>query len=488
MKFSVYENLPYPIFIADSSGRLRYVNGAWRESLKVGCGELWTTPFDDLRETDIRHAWKRCCEAEEPLTNSARVGSGSENHWYHIYCQVIGRDDAGEDASETMVLGSLQDITEQTLATAETHAILDTAVDAIAVIDQNGIINSFNQAAVEMFGYLTEEIIGQPVTILMPEPYRSRHEMFVSRYLATNDKKIIGIGREMEAIDKAGKQFPIYLAVSEIRLQGQRRFTGTIRNLTEQYAARQTLAEQRARIAHVDRLSSMGEMTASIAHEINQPLTAISLYAQAGIKLIERGNAERGNTELDKLHSALEKLSTQSLRAGAVIERIQRFARAQELQREVMDVNQLVIDLIKLAESDARLHDIELVLDLGEALPNRLVDPIQIQQIALNLIRNAIDAMNEIHCVNGRRIVIRTTLEPRDLVAVSVSDQGPGVAEEQADLIFTPFYTTKKDGMGMGLAICRSIIAEHGGTLDFYNNNDVGSTFVFKLPEVSTHE
>jgi len=230
-------------------------------------------------------------------------------------------------------------------------------------------------------------------------------------------------------------------------------------------------------------LSNMGEMTASIAHEINQPLTAISMYAQASIKLIERGN-----TDLEKLQSALDKLNTQSLRAGAVIERIQRFARAQESQREMMDVNELVIDLVKLTESDARLHDIELALELGEALPTRFGDPIQIQQVALNLIRNAIDAMNEIHCANGSSITIRTRLAPQDLVVVSVSDLGPGVAEEQRDLVFTPFHTTKKDGMGMGLSICRSIITEHGGTLDFYNNDDAGATFFFNLPEVSTDE
>ncbi len=126
--------------------------------------------------------------------------------------------------------------------------------------------------------------------------------------------------------------------------------------------------------------------------------------------------------------------------------------------------------------------------ELGEALPTRFGDPIQIQQVALNLIRNAIDAMNEINCANGRRITIRTRLDPQDLVVVSVSDLGPGVAEEQTELVFTPFHTTKKDGMGLGLSICRSIIAEHGGSMGFHNNDDAGATFFFSLPEVSTDE
>lgn len=479
MKFTAYDNLPCPIFIADPNGRLTYVNHAWREYLGSESGELWTKPFDDVQQTDLRHAWKNCCEADESFTITSKVSSASGIRWYDIQCQAIDRDEAGEMG----VLGTLQDVTAQTLVTAATLAILDTAVDAIIIIDQDGIIDTFNQAAVEMFGYQTDEIIGQSVTKLMPEPHRSQHEVYIERYLATGNKKIIGIGRELEAVDKAGNKIPIHLAVSEIDIEGQRRFTGIIRDLSEQRADREALAEHRQRLAHVDRLSSMGEMTASIAHEINQPLTAISMYAQAGIKLIERGN-----TDLEKLQSALDKLNTQSLRAGAVIERIQRFARAQESQREIMDVNELVIDLVKLTESDAHLHDIELVLDLGEALPTRFGDPIQIQQVALNLIRNAIDAMNEIHCANGRSITIRTRLAPQDLIVVSVSDLGPGVAEEQADLVFTPFHTTKKDGMGMGLSICRSIIAEHGGSIDFYNNDDAGATFFFNLPEVSTDE
>ena len=476
MKFTAYDNLPSPVFITDSDGCLTYINHAWREYLGSGPGESWTKPFDEVHQADLRNAWKGCYEAGEAFTLTAKVSSDSGIRWYDIQCQAIDSHEVGE----TGVLGTLQDVTAQTLITAETLAILDTAVDAIIIINQKGIIDTFNQAAVKMFGYQADEIIGESVTKLMPEPHHSQHEVYVERYVTTGNKKIIGLGRELEAVNKAGDKIPIHLAVSEIDIEGQRRFTGIIRDLSEQRADREALAEHRQRLAHVDRLSSMGEMTASIAHEINQPLTAISMYAQAGIKLIERGS-----TDLQKLQSALDKLNTQSLRAGAVIERIQRFARAQESQREIVDVNELVIDLVKLTESDARLHDIELLLELGEALPTRFGDPIQIQQVALNLIRNAIDAMNEINCVNGRSITICTRLTPQNLIVVSVSDLGPGVTDEQTDLVFAPFHTTKKDGMGMGLSICRSIIAEHGGTINFFNNDVAGATFFFNLPEVS---
>jgi two-component system sensor kinase FixL len=373
-------------------------------------------------------------------------------------------------------------------AADELAAILATTVDAIIVIDDRGLIESFNAAATTIFGYSEAEAIGCPVTMLMDEPHRSAHDQYLQHYLATGDARIIGLGRELDAKHKDGHRIPIYLAVSEVAARGRRRFTGIIRDLTEQHATRAALAEQRERLAHVGRLSSMGEMTASIAHEINQPLTAIAMYAQAGIKMLESGAPN-----MDRLRDALDKLSTQSLRAGAVIERIQRFAKSQESQRELTDINDLLLDLVKLAETDVRLYDMELSLNLMPDLPPVRVDPVQVQQVALNLIRNAIDATVEIDGAYGRRIDLRTcarTTEDSHEILVEVRDQGPGVPAEKAELVFAPFHTTKKTGMGMGLSICRSIITEHGGVLNFRNNGDKmpavpeahGATFFFTLP------
>ncbi len=368
-------------------------------------------------------------------------------------------------------------------AADELAAILATTVDAIIVIDDQGVIESFNNAATNIFGYSTADVLGKNVSILMDAPHRAQHNDYLHNYLTTGEAKIIGLGRELEALHKDGHRIPIYLAVSEVATQGARRFTGIIRDLTEQQATRAALAEQRERLAHVGRLSTMGEMTASIAHEINQPLTAIAMYAQAGIKMIDAGTPN-----LDRLRDALDKLSTQSLRAGAVIERIQRFAKAQESQRALVDVNDLLVDLVKLAETDVRLYDMELTLQLQPSLPPVSADAVQIQQVALNLIRNAIDATVEIGGAHGRRIAIHTQAQ-QDNVVVEVRDEGPGVPQDKADLVFTPFHTTKRDGMGMGLSICRSIITEHGGVLNFRNNAhtisgepEFGATFFFTLP------
>ena len=361
--------------------------------------------------------------------------------------------------------------------------VLDSAVDAIITIDARGIIQSVNRATLAMFGFAKQELVGEPLSMLMPEPYRSQHDGFVERYLETGKAGIIGIGRELIAQAKDGRVFPIYLAISDIAEDGQRHFAGIVRDISDQKAAQAALLEQQERLAHVGRLSTMGEMTASIAHEINQPLTAIAMYAQASLKLLERDDFDK-----EKLITAIDKLNEQSLRAGAVIERIQRFVRNESGQKELANLNTLIRDVEHLAAADARLHGIDLEFDLDPDLPDVFCDPIQIQQVALNLLRNAVDAMDEVGCQHGNTVKVGSGSISNDLVEVTVMDAGTGVAKDQESLVFSAFHTTKASGMGMGLSICRSIIEEHGGKLDFENNDTHGCTFYFQLPIGSSDE
>jgi len=371
------------------------------------------------------------------------------------------------------------------------HVILDAVVDAIITMDTKGIVQIVNQAAVDLFGYPAHELEGQPITTLMPEPYRSQHAGYVDSYLASAQAKIIGVGRELVGQRKDDSIFPIYLAVSEVRSAEGVYFVGIIRDLSEHKVAQEMLLKQKDHLAQVGRLSTMGEMTASIAHEINQPLTAISMYAQACIRLIEKGAPK-----MDTVLEAVRKLNDQSLRAGAIIERVQRFVQNVGGQRDLVDLNTVLLDLRYLAVGDARLHGVELVFDLTQPSPKLLCDPIQIQQVALNLIRNAIDAMFEIDCKYGREIKVVSSVSTKasqKIVEVRVQDCGPGVDEENAAKLFTAFHTTKRDGMGMGLSICRSIVEEHGGELNFCNNaendkNNHGASFYFRIPLGAEHE
>lgn len=354
--------------------------------------------------------------------------------------------------------------------------VLDAVVDAIVAMDDHGTIQYANGATYRMFGYEPGSLVGRDIAELMPEPHRSRHQAYVDNYLDTGLAHIIGIGRELEALAADGRHIPIYLAVSVIRTPEGAHFAGILRDLTQQKQAQAALLEQQERLARVGRLSTMGEMTASIAHEINQPLTAISMYAQACLKLLQSPALDRA-----KLSAALEKLNRQSLRAGAIIERIQRFVRNETGQRELCDLRHLIGDIVQFAQADARLHDMELHFDLAEDLPNVWCDPIQVQQVALNLIRNAIDAMHQIGREHGSRVTVRSR-RVGTWIEVAVEDAGTGVSAEDEPLVFSAFHTTKKDGMGMGLSICRSIINQHGGQLGFFNNPTHGATFYFRLP------
>jgi two-component system sensor kinase FixL len=359
--------------------------------------------------------------------------------------------------------------------------VLDSVVDAILTINDQGIIQFVNRATEKLFHYSAEELIGQPLTILMPEPYASQHQQFVTNFLNTGKAKIIGIGRELTALTREGETFPIYLAVNEIQTGDRSYFAGIIRDLSEQKENQEALLEQRERLAQVGRLSTMGEMTASIAHEINQPLTAIAAYSQACMKLLEKEDYDKS-----RVLDGLRKLNEQSLRAGAVIERIQRFVRHEGSEKKLVDLNELMRDLVHLAAADARLHSVDLHFELQEDLPVVYCDPVQIQQVALNLIRNAIDAMMEVNCVHGADVVVRTQLCDEG-IEVAVIDLGTGVTEDNEALVFSPFHTTKAEGMGMGLSICRSIVRHHGGDLNFVNNAgrgdlEHGCTFYFRLP------
>lgn len=464
MRLPDTDTLPFAVFVAAPDGCIRTTNATFERLLPGRTGQHWPSLFDRIE-----------ARPDGAVDTSRAVATvNGTARYFDLVCRPLVADENDSD----QVLGILLDVTEQTRREAENRAILETVVDAIILMDEDGIVEVFNPSATALFGFAPEQIIGRPVATLMPEPMRSRHDGFVRHYLLTGERRIIGIGRELEARHRDGHLIPIHLAVSEIRLDGRRRFAGIVRDLSEQRASRAALAEQREKLAHVGRLSIMGEMTASIAHEINQPLTAIAMYAQASLKLLARGDVDR-----DKLASALDKLNTQTLRAGAIIERIQRFARAEQTQRLTVDVNGLLTELSKLAEGDARIHDVEIHLDLEERLPAARVDPIQIQQVALNLIRNAIDAMQEVACRHGNCVTIRSRRRGPG-VAVEVSDQGTGVADEQANLLFKPFHTTKKHGMGMGLSICRTIIDEHGGELRHRNNPQHGATFYFVLPAV----
>lgn len=362
---------------------------------------------------------------------------------------------------------------------AEFNALLNAAIDGMIIIDHTGNIELFNAAAETMFGYDAISVIGQNINILMPEPYALEHNGYLQHYMQTSEKRIIGKGREVKARKKSGEIFPIELSVGEVQHSSHKQFVGIIRDISEQVHFRSEAIANRERLAHVSRLTSMGELVAGIAHEINQPLTAITSYSQACRNMLI--NAKSNNiVPSDEITDLLEKITNQALRTGQVISRLRGFVKKRKVIQDTVRLNALIDDTIDLAKVDTRLleHGVRLYLT-KEPEPELIVDSIQVQQVLLNLIHNAIDAMegqiDKPLTITSKWIAERT-------IEVAIIDTGHGVAKASVTALFDPFYTTKDDGMGMGLAISQSIIVAHGGKLKYCDGIPKGSIFSFELP------
>jgi len=364
-------------------------------------------------------------------------------------------------------------------ATPEWKALLDAAVDAIIVIDHAGRIETFNAAAEVIFGFSAEDVLGKNVSLLMPEPYRSQHDDYIRNYLESGDAKIIGIGRDVQGKRRSGTTFPIGLSVGEIPTGSQPKFVGIIQDITERKRSEEEVHQIRERLSQFGRLSTLGEMAAGLAHELNQPLAAIATYTQACQRLIESGKSDD-----DEILAALKKCDVQARRAGDVIRRLRHFVQKRELGRQEVSCKKLIHDLAVLAEVDARNNRIPLTIDVDEGLPNVLVDAVQIQQVILNLIRNGIDAMSTMD-QKDKGISVSVTMLKNGEIEIAVTDHGDGISEEAEKKIFQAFFTTKPTGLGLGLAICQSIVTSHGGVLSFASNPSGGTTFRFSLPVTS---
>jgi two-component system, LuxR family, sensor kinase FixL len=362
------------------------------------------------------------------------------------------------------------------MVAAEFQALLDAAVDAIVVIDERGVIITFNRAAERMFGYAEADVLGKNVSMLMGEPHFSRHDGYIARYVATGEAHIIGKGRDVEAHRSNGEVFPVSLAVGEAVGDGKRRFVGIVRDLSMQRAAEQRTRALELRLAHVGRFNLMGEMAAGIAHEINQPLSAIATYAQAGKRVLQRADVDSA-----MLADICAKIDDQARRAGQVIDNLRRFFRKQEIETQSLDVNRVVDDVMSLIEADARSEGIPVHVRAGSGLPRVRADAVQLQQVLLNLTRNSVDAMRG-GPGKEQGIVISTENGERGGVRITVADHGHGVSPQLGDNIFHPFVTTKRDGLGVGLAISRTIVQSYDGSLTYSDNAAGGSIFSIELP------
>ena len=353
------------------------------------------------------------------------------------------------------------------------RSILDTVPDAMVVIDHNGIVQSFSKAAERLFGYTPTEVHGQNVRILMPSPYRGQHDGYLKRYLTTGERRIIGIGRVVVGLRKDGTTFPMELSVGEVNQNGRRLFTGFIRDLTDRQQTERRLQELQDGLLHVSRLRSMGQMAAALAHELNQPLTATANYLRAALRLLEPPTQN-----LPRARQAVALAAQQTQRSGEIIRRLRAFVARGEVAKRPESMAKVIEEASALALVGAKEHGIKVMIRIDPDLPTAEVDRVQIQQVLLNLIRNAVESMEGREV---RELSVGTATEG-GAVLVSVADSGGGIPPEIETKLFQPFVTTKPDGMGIGLSVCRTIVEAHGGRLWVERNVGGGSVFRFTLP------
>jgi two-component system sensor kinase FixL len=477
------------IVVIDRSGIIRSVNEATERTFGYAPGEMVGRNVNMLMPQPYADGHDGYLANYLSTGTKKIIGIGREVAGRRKDGSVFPMDlSVGEarDSGEPIFVGIIRDITERKtaeIALRESElrwrSIVDTVPDAIVVIDAHGTVESFSPAAERLFGYAANEVTGHNVKMLMPSPYREAHDGYLARYMRTSERRIIGIGRIVVGRRKDGETFPMELAVGEFSSPSGNFFTGFVRDLTERQEAERRIEDLQTELLHASRLSVMGQMASTMAHELNQPLTAVTNYLEAGRHLLSLGTAAP-----ERIADLMEKAVAQAQRAGEVIRQLRQFVSKGETERSTQNLNQLVEEALALALVGARQSGVRVSLELDHGLPPVIVDPVQIQQVVLNLVRNAVEAMEE---VDRRELQISTRIVD-GRIETSVADTGPGIAPELADRLFKPFVTTKKTGMGLGLSICREIIEAHHGHLTAAGRPSGGTIFRLTLPPARQEE
>jgi len=354
------------------------------------------------------------------------------------------------------------------------RSVLETVPDGMIVIDEHGIIRDFSVAAERLFGFQASEVTGQNVSVLMPSPYREEHDKYLSRYLTTGERHIIGIGRVVIGQRKDGSTFPMELSVGETKLPEGRLFVGFVEDLTERQERERRFRELRSELAHLARVNELGQMVSALAHEVMQPLTALTNYLNAMRRLLEVG-------KLENLREAMERANNEVERASWIIRRLREFVRKGETERQKEYLPKTIAEASALALVGTG-REIKFDIRVAEDAAEALIDKIQIQQVLVNLMRNAVEAMAN----SARRELSVSAVRTGEMIEISVADTGPGLPEEVHARLFQPFVTTKPNGMGIGLYVCRTIVEAHGGELSADRVATGGTVFRFTVPSAGS--
>jgi PAS domain S-box-containing protein len=354
--------------------------------------------------------------------------------------------------------------------------VVESAPNAMIMVDPAGRITLVNAQTETVFGYSREELIGLSIETLIPERYHPSHPGDRVRYFDAPSARAMGAGRELFGRRKDGSEVPVEIGLNPIRSSEGVFALASVIDITERKRSELELEQQRNELAHLSRVTMLGELSGSLAHELNQPLSAILSNAQAAQRFLASDISN-----LDEVREILKDIVEQDKRAGEVIRRLRLLLMKGEVHRQPLDLSEVLVDVLKLVRSDLLNQGVAVKTDLVPDLPVVFGDRVQLQQVVLNLVMNGCDAMSGIERPS-RRLSVRTAREDGTGVRVSVADRGCGIPQDKLARVFEPFFTTKKQGMGLGLAVCRSIIEAHHGRLWAESEAGDGATFHFTIP------
>lgn len=360
---------------------------------------------------------------------------------------------------------------------AKLRSILDTVPDAIVMLDEKGLIESFSGAASLLFGYESAEVVGKTAMMLVPSPYREQHDGDLMHFAPTAAQSSVSNSRIVVGLRRDGSTFPMELAIGKVVGGPGRLFTAFVRDITRRQGTEQRLEELQSELLHVSRLSAMGQMTAAIAHELNQPLTAITNYVKAAKRTLDAAGIK--SSAFTRVQKMIDAAAEQTLRAGAIIKKLRDFVENRDSEHKPENLNNVIAEALALAFVGAADENVKVKLRLDATLAPVMIDRIQIQQVLLNLIRNSIEAM---HLAEKRELILTTSSGDAGFVDVTVQDTGPGLSQDVSGRLFQHFVTTKESGMGIGLTICQSILEAHSGRIWLLKSTPAGTTFRFRLP------
>jgi PAS domain S-box-containing protein len=359
---------------------------------------------------------------------------------------------------------------------ARHRVVVETASDAVVSIDEGGTIILANPATKRIFGYTPEELVGKPLTVLMPGAMRGLHETGLKRNLETGARHLNWQGTEMTALRANGQEFPAEVSFGEMTVDQRKVFTGFIRDISEKKRAEEELRASQAELARMMRVMTIGQLTASIAHEVNQPLSGIVTNASTCLRML---SGDQPNIE--GARETARRSIRDGNRASEIVTRLRALFKRREVAAESIDLNDAAREVIALSLSELQSGRILVRHDFAENLPAVKGDRIQLQQVILNLVHNASDAMRDVDD-RPRELLIKTESDDNKNVQLTVRDTGIGFAPDAANRLFDSFYTTKDDGMGVGLSVSRSIVEAHRGRIWASANEGPGSSFAFSIP------